>query len=69
MKVFSEITQRFLSISSKRRSDNKEIGLEANETDESKQIKLQMLINEFREFYLPQKPADIKNKTQSDLKT
>ena len=60
MKVFSE-----MSISSKRRSDNKEIGVEANE---SKQIKLQMLINEFREFYLPQKPADTKNKTQSDFK-
>ena len=27
-----------------------------------------MLINEFREFYLPQKPADTKIKTQSDLK-
>ena len=56
----------FLSISSERKSDNKEIGLEANE---SKQIKLQMLINEFREFYLPQKLADTKIKTKSDLKT
>ena len=27
-----------------------------------------MLINEFREFYLPQKPADTKIKTQSDLR-
>ena len=42
-------------ISSERKSDNKEIGLEANE---SKQIKLQMLIKEFREFYLPQNPAN-----------
>ena len=31
--------------------DNKEIGLEANE---SKQIQLQILINEFHEFYLLQ---------------
>ena len=68
MKLFSEITQRFPvnSISSERKSDNKEIGLEANE---SKQIKLQMLNNEFREFYSPQKPANTKIKTQSDLKT
>ena len=57
---------KMLSISSERKSDNKEIGLEANE---SKQIKLQMLNNEFREFYSPQKPANTKIKTQSDLKT
>ena len=64
MKLFSEITQDFLSISSEKKSDNKEIGLEANE---SKQIKLQMLNNEFREFYSPQKPANTKIKTQRDL--
>ena len=45
MKLFSEITQRFPVYSSEMKSDNKEIGLEANE---SKQIKLQMLNNEFR---------------------
>ena len=28
-----------------------------------------MLISEFRELYLPRKPADTKVKTQSDLKT
>ena len=28
-----------------------------------------MLNNEFREFYSPQKPANTKIKTQSDLKT
>ena len=66
MKLFSEITQRFPVYSSEMKSDNKEIGLEANE---SKQIKLQMLNNEFREFYSPQKPANTKIKTQSDLKT
>ena len=56
MKLFSEITQRFPVYSSEMKPDNNEIGLEANE---SKQNKLQMLINlrslnEFREFYLPQ---------------
>ena len=66
MKLFSEITQRFPVCSSEMKSDNKEIGLEANE---SKQIKLQMLNNEFRVFYSPQKPANTKIKTQSDLKT
>ena len=67
MKLFSEITQRFpVYFLIKGSPTTKKKGLEANER---KQIKLQILINEFREFYLPQKPSDTKIKTQSDLRT
>ena len=44
-------------------SDNKEIGLEANESKQNNNV------DEFHEFYLRLKPGNAKLKTQSDLKT